>query len=115
MIEQRDGQPDIEVVGAHMSLSAFGVWADLVIDDEAWYESADDAKVLHQRAQGYRDGEARGLDLFGLLASVAAAVTGLIGCRHGVADDEHGVDWLPPPHVRGDVGDRDRPARTLRN
>lgn len=43
VVEQGDGKADVEVVGPAMALSGLGVPSDLMVDEQAWDQAADDA------------------------------------------------------------------------
>jgi len=58
VVEQADGQPDIEVVGAGMGVAGDRVRADPLVDQKAGHQASDDAQVIHQRAERHRDGQA---------------------------------------------------------
>jgi hypothetical protein len=102
LVEQCDGEADVEVVGAGMSGLACGIGVGLAIDEQAGGEPPDDAQPVHQRAEGHRHRQAGGFDQQGFLALVAAVVSGLstallgsfvllVGVREELVE----VDWLP--------------------
>ena len=62
-----NAQPDIEVVSARMHIVGVRVRADLLVDEQAGDQAADDAQLAHQCTECHRDGQAYRLDLLGLL------------------------------------------------
>jgi hypothetical protein len=74
LVEQADGQANIEVVGTWMHVAGVWIGADLLVDQEVGDQATDDAQIIHQRAECHRHGQAGRLDLLRLLGRVAATI-----------------------------------------
>jgi hypothetical protein len=66
------------------------------VDEEWWYEAADDANVIEGGAEGDRNREAYSLGLLGLLGRVARAVAWFVRGGHATSLVRGAALRLPP-------------------